>query len=214
MPQGRFAEVRHPTGVDAIVDGVWQVPGPSLRFIGGVKVPLRSTVVRLSDGGLLVYSPIAEMHDVGALGAVTHVVEPNKLHHRFVAAARERWPGATFHQRELALDDPAIDVAHIDGTPKIDETVVFHRPSGTLVVADFVFNMTAENLRSRFAFALTGVSGDRVSQSREWKWARKDAAAARASVERVLAWPIQRVAFCHGESVAIDSAGLAAVMRI
>jgi hypothetical protein len=214
LPQGRRAGVRHRRIVEAIADGVWQVPGPSLRFIGGVKVPSRSTVVRLSDGGLLVYSPIAEMHDVGALGTVTHVVEPNKLHHLFVDAARERWPAATFHQRELAIDDPAIDVAHIDGAPKIDETVVFHRPSGTLVVADFVFNMTAENLRTRFAFALTGVGGDRVAQSREWKWARTDRAAARASVERVLAWPIQRVAFCHGESVAIDPAGLAAVMRI
>ncbi|MCA1480939.1 hypothetical protein I6F37_39095, partial [Bradyrhizobium sp. NBAIM08] len=47
-----------------------------------------------------------------------------------------------------------------------------------------------------------------------WKWACKDRAAARASVERVLAWPIQRIAFCHGESVEIDSAGLAALMRI
>jgi hypothetical protein len=92
--------------------------------------------------------------------------------------------------------------------------VVFHRPSGTLVVADFVFNMTAENFISRLGFAVTGVGGNRVAQSREWKWARKDKAAARASVERVLAWPIQRVAFCHGESVAIDPAALAAVMRI
>ena len=43
---------------------------------------------------------------------------------------------------------------------------------------------------------------------------RKDKAAARASVERVLAWPIQRVAFCHGESVVMDAAALATVMRI
>jgi hypothetical protein len=128
--------------------------------------------------------------------------------------ARDRWPRATAHQRELRLADPAIEACRIDGVPKIDEVVLFHRPSGTLAVADFVFNMTAENLRSRIAFALTGVGGDRVAQSREWKWACKDRAAARASVERVLAWPIRRVAFCHGESVAIDPAGLAAVMRI
>ena len=58
---------------------------------------------------------------------------------------------------------------------------------------------------SRIGFALTGVGGNRVAQSREWRWARKDKATARASVEHVLAWPIQRVAFCHGDSVAIDS---------
>lgn len=160
------------------------------------------------------YSPIADMPGVDELGRVTHVVEPNKLHHLFVGAARQRWPHATFHQRELKLSDRAIDAVHIEGVPKIDETVVFHRPSSTLVVADFVFNMTAENFVSRIGFALTGVGGNRVAQSREWKWARKDKAAARASVERVLGWPIQRVAFCHGESVAIDSAALAALMRI
>ena len=200
--------------MESIADGVWQIRGPSLRFVGGVKVPSRSTVVRLHDGELLVYSPIAEMPGVDELGRVAHIVEPNRLHHRFLAAARERWPAATVHARELRLADPAIEAVHIDGVPKIDETVLFHRPSGTLVVADFVFNMTAENFVSRIGFALTGVGGTRVAQSREWRWARKDKAAARASVERVLAWPIQRVAFCHGEPVAIDAAGLAAVMRL
>ena len=200
--------------MESIADGVWQIRGPSLRFIGGVMVPSRSTVLRLCGGELLVYSPIAEMPGVSEVGRVAHVVEPNRLHHLFVAAARARWPEATLHERAINLSDEALDAIHIDGVPKLDETVVFHRPSGTLVVADFVFHMTSENLRTRFAFALTGVGGDRVAQSREWKWARKDKRAARASVERVLAWPIRRVAFCHGEAVEIDSAGLAAVMRI
>ncbi len=200
--------------MEAIAKDVWQIRGPSLRFIGGVRVPSRSIVLRLHGGELLVYSPIAEMPGIDEVGRVAHVVEPNKLHHLFVAAARERWPGAKVHERELRLADPAIEALHIDGVPKIDETVVFHHPSGTLVVADFVFNMTSENLASRLGFAITGVGGNRVAQSREWKWARKDKAAARASVERVLAWPIQRLAFCHGESVAIDSAALAALMRI
>ena len=197
--------------MESIADGVWQVRGPSLRFIGGVMVPSRSTVLRLESGRLLVYSPIAEMPGVDQ---VSDIVEPNKLHHLFVAAARTRWPTATVHERAVAIDDAAIEAIHIDGVPKLDETVLFHRPSGTLVVADFVFNMTAENLITRIGFALTGVGGNRVAQSREWRWARKDKAAARASVERVLALPIQRVAFCHGESVAIDSAALAALMRI
>jgi hypothetical protein len=194
----------------SLADGVWQIEGPSLNMIGGVMIPSRSTVLRLSNGTLLVYSPIAEME---IAGDVAHIVAPNRLHHRFVGAARARWPSAAYHERVVPADD-AIESVHVDGVPKIDETVVFHRPSGTLVCADFVFNMTAENLRTRLAFALTGVGGDRVAQSREWRWACKDRAAARASVERILGWPIERVAFCHGESVALDGASLAAVMRI
>ncbi len=193
-----------------LADGVWQVEGPSLNMIGGVMIPSRSTVLRLANGSLLAYSPIAVME---VAGEVAHVVAPNRLHHRFVDAARARWPGAAYHDHTCPADD-ALESVHVDGVPKIDETVVFHRPSGTLVCADFVFHMTAENLRTRLAFALTGVGGHRVAQSREWRWACKDRAAARSSVERILAWPIQRIAFCHGESVAIDAAGLAAVMRI
>jgi hypothetical protein len=206
--------MRHSLAMESIADGVWQDRGPSLRFVAGVRVPSASTVVRLGSGELLVYSPIAEMPGVDAVGRVAHVLEPNKLHHLFVGAARERWPGATFHQREFRSTDPDIEAAHVDGVPKLDETVVFHRPSGTLVVADFVFNMTAENLMSRIGFALTGVGGNRVAQSREWKWACKDRAAAHASIERILAWPIRRVAFCHGLPVEIDSAGLAGLMRL
>ena len=194
----------------ALADGVWQIEGPSLNMLAGVMIPSRSTVLRLANDKLLVYSPIAEM-DVQ--GEVSHIVAPSRWHHLFVDAARARWPGATVHDLVAPADD-AIESTRIDGVPKFDETVVFHRPSGTLVVADFVFNMTAENLRTRFGFWLTGVGGNRVAQSREWRWACKDKAAARASVERVLAWPIQRVAFCHGEPVAMDSAALAAVLRI
>src|SRR6188768_1021258 len=152
--------------MQAIADGVWQVVGPSLNMVAGVMIPSRSTVLRLQSGALLVYSPIAEMT---VDGDVAHVVAPNKLHRMFVDAARTRWSQATVHER-AAPSDGALDSVHVDGVPKIDETVVFHRPSGTLVVADFVFNMTAENLRTRLAFALTGVGGNRVAQSREWKW--------------------------------------------
>lgn len=177
-------------------------------------VPSRATVLRLHHGELLVYSPIADMPGVDELGSVAHIVEPSRYHHLFVGAARTRWPDAALHQREFLDVDPAIDSVHIDGVPKIDEVVLFHRPTGTLVVADLVFNMVAENWISRIGFAITGVGGNRVAQSREWRWACKDRAAARAAMQRVLAWPIQRVAFCHGDSVAIDSTRLAAVLRI
>ena len=200
--------------MDALADGIWQVQGLSLPFVAGVRVPSASTVLRLASGELLVYSPIASMPDVEAHGTVAHVVEPNKYHRMFVGAARERWPHATFHTRELPLADDAVESLRVDGVPKFDELVLFHRPSKTLVVADFVFHMTAENLMSRIGFALTGVGGNRVAQSREWPWFRKDKAAARRSAERILAWPIERIAFCHGASVEIDSAGLAGLLRL
>lgn len=207
-------EVCYGRGVEAIGEGIWQVAGPSLRLPGGVKISSRATVLRLENGELLVYSPIASMPGVDDFGPVAHIVEPNRNHHRFVGAARRQWPDARKHQRDFGAVDPTVEAIRIDGVPKIEEVVLFHQPSGTLVVADLFFNMAGENRASRLAFAITGVGGNRVAQSRVWKWACKDRAAARASMRQVLAWPIRRIAFCHGESVAIDSATLADVVRI
>jgi hypothetical protein len=222
--------------VESIGEDIWRVVGPDFRMPGGVYIPSATTVMRLPDRTLAIYSPIA-FDDAGAtelasLGDVAHVIVPSKLHHLFAAATAARWPSAQIHaapgvrakQPELRIDQElgtgapaawrgALDVVAIAGVPKIDEHVVFHHASRTLVCADLVFNIGApKNLRTRMALAVTGVGGRRLAQSREWRWARKDPALARASVERVLAWPIERLAPCHGEPRAVDVPTLATTM--
>lgn len=215
-----------------IAPDVWQVAGPPLRMPGGVQMPLASTVVRLSDRSLLVYSPIAfddtQAAAIDAEGQVAHVVAPNLFHHLHVRAAMERWPRATLHgapglaakcknltfHRELgasgAVIDASIDVEVVGGAPKINEALLFHRPSGTLVCADFVFNITEPaNLRTRVVLAMMGVGGKRLMQSRFWKFLARDRAATRASIERVLGWPITTIAPTHGAAISMSSATLA-----
>jgi hypothetical protein len=156
---------------------------------------------------------------------VAHLVVPSLLHHLFAEAATRRWPRAMVHaapgverkQPGLRIDRelpgqgwPGLEAELVGGTPKLNEVVLFHRPSGTLVCADLFFHVThPENLRTRLVLALAGTGGGQLAQSREWSFARKDRAAARASVERILGWPIARVAMCHGGATPIDAAGLA-----
>lgn len=215
-----------------IAPDVWQVCGAPMRMAGGVQMPLASTVVRLSDRSLLVYSPIAfddtQAAAIEAEGQVAHVVAPNLFHHLHVGAAMERWPRATLHgapglaakrknlsfHHELgapgAVIDASIDVEVIGGAPKINEALVFHRPSGTLVCADFVFNVTEPaNLRTRLVLAMMGVGGKRLMQSRLWKLLARDKAATRASIERVLGWAITTIAPTHGAAISMSSATLA-----
>jgi hypothetical protein len=91
--------------------------------------------------------------------------------------------------------------------------VLFHRTSGTLLCADLLFHVTEPaNLRTRMVLAAMGTGGRRLAQSRLWNAMRKDAAAMRASRDRILAWPIARVAPCHGPPVAVTSAELATVL--
>ena len=220
-----------------IGDDIWHVPGEPLRMPGGMILPIAATVIRLPAGGLVVYSPVAFESGAGAaagaaidaLGPVEHVIVPSALHHLYAAAAAARWPAARIHaaagarakqpalrvERDLAGGpDPAwqgaLDVVRIDGAPQLDEHVAFHRPSGTLICADLLFHITRPaNFATRVILALMGTGGGRLAQSRVWRFARRDLAAARASLARVLAWPIRQVAPCHGEPCPITAAELA-----
>jgi len=213
-----------------VTTDVWQVGSAGLRFGGGVVMPISSTLIRLSDRTLLLYSPVAisdeDVAEIKAEGEVAHVVAPNLYHHLYVKPATELWPTATIHgapglaakradlkfDRELgsAPIDSSIDVEVIGGAPRINETLVFHRPSGTLLCADFLFNVTAPaNLMTRLVLAMMGVGGRELRQSRLWNVLTKDKAAARASIDRVLGWPITSVVPSHGDEVTIDAATLA-----
>src|SRR4051812_986664 len=69
-----------------------------LRLPGGVRMPLRMTVVRLSDGALWVHSPVpldeGTAAALTALGPVRVVVAPSTQHHLFVAPLLARFPRA------------------------------------------------------------------------------------------------------------------------
>ena len=79
--------------------------------------------------------------------------------------------------------------------------------------ADFLFHVTRPaNLRTRMIFAMMGAGSGRLAQSRAWRFFRKDKRAARASIDRVLAWPIAQVAPCHGEPCAADADALAGLV--
>lgn len=217
----------------SIATDVWVLDCGEVRMPAGVRMPLFTSVIRLPDRSLLVYSP-ARLDDaaaaaIDAAGEVAHIVAPNLLHHLYAGEAAARWPRATLHgapglaakrpdlviQHELGGEvDPAwrdaLDVELIGGAPKINETVLFHRPSGVLLCADFVFNVTRPaNLRTRIVLAVVGAGGGKLGQSREWRFLHRDRAAIRASIDRILSWPIAQVAPVHGDPVAIDPATLA-----
>lgn len=215
---------------------LWRLAGADLRLPLGARMPIATTVIRLADRSLALYSPVA-FDDAAAaaidgLGEVGHLIAPSKLHHLYVGAAAARWPRAIVHgapgladkRPDLRVDrvlgasvDPAwrdtLAVELVAGAPAANEAVLFHHPSGTLICADLVFHLTRPaNRRTGLVFAMMGVGGGRLAQSRAWRLMRRDRAAARASVERILAWPIARVVPCHGEPLAVDAATLATRM--
>lgn len=187
----------------------------------------RMTVVRLSSGELLLHSVVpiddALARELEALGPVAHIVAPNLLHHVHLGAAIERYPDAMIwgvpglpdKRSDLRFDallgrdtspwsEELVPLA-IDGIPWATETVFFHPRTGTLVVTDLVFNI--HEVRGWITPWVLRMAGAyrRFAQSRLLRRAIRDPEAASASVERMLAWPIERVVMAHGHVVDTDA---------
>ena len=199
---------------------LWVSDAP-LRFLG-LEVGARMTVVRLPDGRLFLHSPIAAsdalVAEVKALGPVAHLVAPNRFHHLFVAdwkracpeAALYAAPGLDAKRGDLPItavlgDAPepawkgALEQVAVQGVPFVNEVVFFHRPSASLILTDLAFNVGESSpVSTRLAFRLMGKTGELAPTLLERLLAR-DRAAFRASLERILAWPFERVIVTHGD---------------
>jgi hypothetical protein len=213
-------------GLVALGDGAWAVQHH--RSTSYLHVRIRMSVVRLSTGGLLLYSPVpiddALAADLARIGPVEHVVAPNRWHHQHAAAAKQRYPAATLwaapglreKRKDVAFDadlseaatfGPDVDVVFAGGMPTVNEHVLFHRPSRAMLCCDFLMNIRAEaNAPTRWFYRAYGIYGG-PAQSKGWRHWTKDRAAARAAVERVRAWDVAKIAMGHGDVVEEDARG-------
>ena len=218
--------------VRALADDLFVAAGP--ERIAGLRLGTRMTIVRLPGNRLLLHSPVpyepALAASVEALGLPSFLVAPNKVHHLWLGSWAEAHPAATvygapglrekrrdlvFH-RELADSPPpdwadALDQAWIAGAPHVNEVAFLHRASRTLLLTDFAMNYPdlPEGRITRLWLRAMGLGGG-LRTSRLVRRLVRDRAAARVSLERILAWDFDRVVVSHGEVV---EAGGAAALR-
>lgn len=225
---------RRPAGAGELrewADGIWIAEAP-LRF-HGIPFGARMTVVRLADASLLLHSPIALSSTLrarlDALGAVRHIVAPNKLHHLYLGAALTAYPQARLYLppglaakrpefgagEPLADSPPAAWAAVLDqlvvrGSRAMQEVVFLHRASRTLIVADLCEHFGAHSPPLTRAVARIARMYARPRMPPDWQWSFSDHAARRASFERLLGWDFDRVILAHG---ALLTSGAKAVFR-
>ena len=207
-------------------EGIWLAEAP-LRFYG-LPFGTRMTVIRLRDGSLLLHSPISldsRLRDeIDALGPVRHVVSPNKLHHLYLAQTHEAFPDAKVYAPpglarkrpglhfDAELEDAAPDAWRgeleqliVRGSRVIQEVVLLHPASRTLIVADLCEHFGAHSpLLTRIAARLARMY-DRPRMPPDMQLTFRDRPATRASFERLLAWDFDRVVVSHG--VVLQSRG-------
>ena len=225
-----------------IGDGLWDLEREA-RMLGGVRLPVRATLVRLPDGGLLAHSPIRLDPGVGeavaALGPVRHLVAPNRFHHLGLADWKARFPeallwgppGLAAKRKDLAfagiLDGGApspspspsppwaatLRPLALAGCAPLGEVVFLHAASRSLLCSDLLFNIRHPANRAT-RFVLTLMgTNGRFAMSRLMRRYTKDRRALAASLEQMLAWDFARVIPGHGEIFEAEGGDAAPAVR-
>jgi hypothetical protein len=210
---------------------IWVVDGPVIRMAWfGTSIPFttRMAVVRLGNGGLWLWSPLRPSAPlrarIDALGPVSHLVSPNRLHYAHLAACKAAWPDATVwaspgvrtrarsqgaavaFDRDLGDPPPPDWAADLDqtifrGSSYLPEIVFFHRASATLIVADLIENFEPPKVAPRWRWLMRlggAVDPDGkmpLDLRMTYLCGRREA---RASLARLLAWQPRRLILAHG----------------
>jgi hypothetical protein len=207
-----------------VADRIWSLERPV--WFSGARLRARTTVVRLEDG-LLLHTPApptdALAEQLRALGPVRWLVVPNCWHHLGAPAAAARFPeakvvgpaSALARNKALRLDVdirgtqfseqvPELEALPLQGVPFWDETVLYHRPTQTLLGADIVCSAGAKDHWTwRCGARLTGC----YERARVPPDARKkivDKTAAARSLPAMLERPALRLIIGHGDVIEKD----------
>lgn len=203
-------------------DRIWSFERPV--WFGGVRLRTRTTVLRLEDGSLLMHSPApasdALREELRSLGTVRWLVIPNCFHHLGTPAAAAQFPDAQvvapasalprnaalkcqldLRDPALAAELPELELLPLDGVPYLDETLMFHRPTQTLLAADAaICACAADHWTVRWAARLTGFyESVRVPPDVRPKLPNKAATA--RSLRAIVARPALRLIVGHAEVI-------------
>jgi len=222
---GQSGSMLHPFATE-----LWIADG-GVADVAGFRYPTRMAVVRLANGGLLLWSP-TEMTDglrdaVTALGPVRHLVAPNSLHHLHLAPWKAAFPQALLHAApglrerrvDLAFDADLTDAPHPDWAGELDqvmvrgnlittEVVFFHRAGRTALFTDLIQQFRPGWFSGWRALVarLDRMTGPEPQVPNKFRTAFIDRRAARQALDRIGDWPVEKVLMAHGEPVTTGGA--------
>jgi hypothetical protein len=213
--------------MNPIAPGLWTLHYP--LSILGTGHGRTVTVIRLASGKLLIHSmapfTATDIAAIRSLGEPAWLLEAMLLHDTYAAEGRRAFPDLPFlgppgfsevvgFPVQPLLPAPAewadeIRVIPLAGAPRLEEHLVLHLPSRTLILADLIFNFPADE-RGWDRFFHRHIAGFRryPGMSRIFKWCIKDQDAFRASLREVLACDFDRIIPGHGEVIAHDGRAL------
>ncbi|MDB4981443.1 MAG: hypothetical protein JWM82_2195 [Myxococcales bacterium] len=220
LPHGKLTQVG-----ENLLTVVGELPMPAGDF------PRRMTVVRLSDGRLVVFSAIAldepEMKALEAWGTPSYLIVPNERHRKDAKIWKDRYPGlvviAPAGARDKAAEvvpvddvrasfhDPGVRFVTVPGTNDQEAAlVVSNGTETTLVVNELIWNVADRPGFGGWLFRLAGFTGEepKIPTFVALK-SIKDKAALREQLE---AWArlsgLTQIIVSHGDIITKDPAGV------
>ncbi len=206
--------------MESLAENLWHLQFP-LKLLGA-NMQRHVAVIRLRSGEIVVHStgPFSpeDVEDIAGLGPVRWVLDTMLRHETFAPRGKEAFPNAAFlgpegFSKEAGfpvgplLPAPGewcdeLQVIRLEGLPSMEEHVVFHAPSRTLIVADLFFNRDpAESWWTRTLLSLVAGRKDGPGVSRAVRLAVKDKAAFGRSLAEVRAWDFDRIIVGHGHLI-------------
>jgi hypothetical protein len=219
LPHGKLA---------VLEDNLLSVTG-LLRMPPMGDVERRMTVIRLTDGRLVVYSAIAlheeEMRALEDFGTPAYLIVPSDIHRMDASAWKQRYQamrvvapaGARAKVEEIVpvdatdvdFGDPAVRFLTVPGTGDREAALVVETKSGTtLIVSDIIFNLANRPGLSGWLFKTIGMTADEPHLPPLIRMRRvDDKDAVRAELQRWSRLPnLNRVIVSHGSIIAADPA--------
>lgn len=204
-----------------LAEGLWCIDH-EFRMLKA-ELGLRTTIVRLSGGGLLVHSPgplqASDIADIQALGPVVGIFAPNAVHHLFLrdalaALGGELWVTPGLPKRVPAFAEfpvvqhviprawgSGVAIEKVDGANRLQETVLYHAKSKTLILTDLVFNEPKRGDRWTRTFLWANDALGKFKSPRSVRATFRNKRLLKASFDRILAWDFDRITLCHGDVV-------------
>ncbi len=194
-----------------------------MRIIG-LRSDRSMTVVTLPNEGTLVLSPdrYSPQHlaELEGFEPPFYCLIPSRFHSLFLSDYFHRCPDWQFFGLPSVLGEfsshpnsfhnlaklplplsSQFNICVLRGIPRIDEVVLFHQLSRTLIVSDMLFNLPADvDIFSKLAHSAMGVYG-RPAASRFFKSSIRDKCAFASSFAEVMKWDFVRVVVGHGQPV-------------
>jgi hypothetical protein len=220
---GGSMPVKQLTQID---DGLWCLE--SHFVVWGCKGSLRMSLIQ-SHKGIVIYSPVrlevADIEQIRRMGHVSAIIAPNLYHHTFLRPYMEAFPEARIlvpnglqakigdiRGAQVMTQDCDLGLSrdldhHIFAGHKLRETILFHRPTATLITADLIYNFQRENFAAeKIFFRLIGSYG-RPSVTFYHRFAVEDKVSVQALMEAVNGWGVRRIIMSHGRIISACDAG-------